>query len=39
MDIGNKDEILKLDILPEVTTRGKHNMKINWRQALESRER
>lgn len=38
-EIGNKDEILKLDIHPEVTTRGKHNTKINWRKALEKKER
>lgn len=39
MDVGNKDDILKLDIHPEVTTRGRHNWKINWRKALESRVR
>ncbi len=39
LEIGNKAEVLKLDIHPEVTTRGKHNTKINWRKALEKKER
>ncbi len=30
-DIGNKPALLKLDLNPEVTTRGRANMKINWR--------
>jgi len=33
MDIGNKPGLLKLDVLPEVTTRGKHNMKVVWQRA------
>ena len=32
MDIGNKPGLLKLDVLPEVTTRGKHNMKVVWQR-------
>jgi Zn-dependent M28 family amino/carboxypeptidase len=35
MDIGNKAEMLNLDIHPEITTRGEHNVKINWRKAIE----
>ena len=30
LDIGNRPEILKLDLHPEITTRGPHNMKIKW---------
>jgi hypothetical protein len=30
MDIGNKPALLKLDVDPRITTRGAHNMKINW---------
>jgi hypothetical protein len=30
IDIANKPELLKLDITPDITTRGKHNTKINW---------
>ena len=30
MDIGNKPALLKLDLSPEVTTRGPQNMKIVW---------
>jgi len=32
--IGNMPEMLKLDVHPEITTRGKHNEKINWRQSM-----
>ncbi len=32
VDIGNKPALCKLDVRPEVTTRGKHNMKVVWRQ-------
>lgn len=39
MAIGNQDQILKLDLHPEITTRGEHNTKINWRKALETRNR
>jgi len=31
MVIGNKPEMLKLDIHPEITSRGEHNLKIKWR--------
>lgn len=31
MELGNKPEMLKLDINPEVTTRGEHNLKVQWR--------
>lgn len=31
LEIGNKDEILKLDLNPDITTRGKHNLKFRWR--------
>ena len=30
IDIGNKPALCKLDINPDITTRGKHNMKIIW---------
>jgi Zn-dependent M28 family amino/carboxypeptidase len=30
LDIGNKPAMMKLDVHPEVTTRGAQNMKINW---------
>jgi hypothetical protein len=32
MDIGNKPELLTLDVHPEVRTRGKHNMKVIWQR-------
>jgi len=32
VDIGNKPALCKLDVNPEVTTRGKHNMKIVWQR-------
>lgn len=32
VDIGNKPGLCKLDINPEITTRGKHNMKIVWQR-------
>jgi hypothetical protein len=34
MDIGNKPALLKLDVRPEITTRGAHNMKVIWQQPL-----
>ncbi len=34
MDIGNKPELLKLDINPEITSRGKHNFKVDWWKSL-----
>jgi hypothetical protein len=30
-DIGNKPALLKLDLNPEITVRGRAAMKINWR--------
>jgi hypothetical protein len=30
LDVGNKPALLKLDLHPEVTTRGAHNMKVVW---------
>ncbi|MBP7705850.1 MAG: M28 family peptidase [Candidatus Aminicenantes bacterium] len=30
MDIGNRPELLKLDLRPEVTARGPENMKVAW---------
>jgi len=30
MEIGNKPALLRLDVDPRITTRGKHNMQINW---------
>jgi Zn-dependent M28 family amino/carboxypeptidase len=32
MDIGNKPELLTLDVHPDVRTRGKHNMKVIWQR-------
>ncbi|MGA2585748.1 MAG: M28 family peptidase [Candidatus Aminicenantales bacterium] len=32
VDIGNKPALCKLDINPEITTRGKQNMKIVWQR-------
>lgn len=31
MDIGDKPELLKLDVHPEVKARGEENMKVGWR--------
>jgi hypothetical protein len=31
MAIGNMPEMLKLDLHPEITSRGEHNLKIKWR--------
>ena len=31
MTIGNKPEMLKLDLHPEINSRGEHNLKIKWR--------
>lgn len=30
LEIGNKSEMLKLDINPKITSRGKRNLKIKW---------
>jgi hypothetical protein len=32
LDIGNKPALLKLDVHPEITARGRHNMKIVWQR-------
>jgi hypothetical protein len=32
MDVGNKPAMLKLDVNPEITARGAHNMKVVWQQ-------
>jgi hypothetical protein len=32
MDVGNKPALLKLDLNPEVTSRGAHNMKVVWQR-------
>ncbi len=32
IDIGNKPGLLKLDVNPDITSRGKHNMKIVWQR-------
>jgi len=39
MDIGNRDEILELDLHPGIESRGAHNMEIDWRQELEKNQR
>ena len=36
-EIGNKDKMLPLDLNPDITTRGKHNLKFDWRKEIESR--
>jgi hypothetical protein len=30
LDIGNAPAMMKLDVRPDVTTRGAHNMKVDW---------
>ncbi len=32
MDIGGRPDLLKLDLHPEITSRGAHNMRINWQR-------
>jgi Zn-dependent M28 family amino/carboxypeptidase len=32
LEIANKEHMLPLDIHPEVKTRGKHNLKVNWKK-------
>jgi len=32
IDLGNKAGLCRLDVNPEITTRGKHNMKIVWQR-------
>lgn len=32
MDIGGQPGLLKLDLHPEITSRGAHNMRINWQR-------
>ena len=32
IDVGNKPSLCKLDVNPEITTRGPHNMKIVWQR-------
>jgi len=32
MDVGNKPALLKLDLHPEIKTRGAHNMKVIWQR-------
>jgi hypothetical protein len=39
LDIGNRPSLLKLDLNPEVTTRGAHNMKINWQRPPQPAEK
>jgi hypothetical protein len=31
MDIGNRSELLKLDLHPDITARGEQNMNVGWR--------
>jgi hypothetical protein len=31
LDIGSAPALMKLDVRPDVTTRGAHNMKVDWR--------
>ncbi len=35
MDVGNKPSLLKLDLHPEVKTRGAHNMSVVWQRPLQ----
>ncbi len=39
MDIGNKPALLKLDLHPEVKTRGKHNMQVIWQRPPQPRDK
>jgi len=39
VDIGNKPGLLKLDINPEITLRGKPNMKVVWRRPPQAQEK
>jgi hypothetical protein len=39
LDIGNKPSLLELDLNPEITTRGAHNMKINWQRPAPAEKR
>ncbi|MBN1939557.1 MAG: M20/M25/M40 family metallo-hydrolase [Candidatus Aminicenantes bacterium] len=32
LDVGNAPGMMKLDVRPDVTTRGAHNMAVNWRR-------
>jgi hypothetical protein len=36
LDIGNKPALLQLDVNPEITTRGAHNMRINWQRQAQT---
>jgi hypothetical protein len=36
MDVGNRPGLLKLDVNPEITARGSHNMKVVWQQPARS---
>lgn len=31
LEIGNRPEMMKLDVRPDVVSRGAHNLKVNWR--------
>ena len=37
MDVGNKPALLKLDLHPEITARGAHNMKVVWQRPPQPR--
>jgi len=37
MDVGNKPALLALDLHPEITTRGAHNMKVVWQRPAQTR--
>ncbi|MBE3097078.1 MAG: M28 family peptidase, partial [Planctomycetes bacterium] len=37
MDIGSKPALLKLDLHPEIQTRGVHNMKVIWQRPASAR--
>jgi hypothetical protein len=36
-DVGNKPGLLKLDIHPEITARGKQNLKFDWLKAAKEK--
>ena len=39
IEIGNKQNILKLNVNPDITTRGEHNLKFNWHKEIENQKK
>ena len=38
LEVANYKTMLALDRTPEITTRGRHNLKYNWKEAIEKKE-